>query len=299
MAYGRSLELYFVDGRPDGMLTAEVFNWTGHILKAPRTQIGPALKREQARFTGVYVLLGDRDGEPLAYIGEAEDMSARIRDHDARRDWWSDLILVTTASNALNKAHVKYLEARLIETARKVSSRPLENATTPPRNSLSESGRANMEEFLDTLFLVLPAIGVDMFQSNQRPDAGPVAKTGPVAEFRLQTRRNGVDAVAVLDGSDFIVQKGSRVRRAWEGAGEHDFGYAELHRRLVAAGIIATDDMGGIMTENYAFNSPSAAAAVANGRPANGRIEWKHVDTGQTYKDWEQARLSDDGEDPA
>ena len=26
---GRSLELYFIDGRPDGMLTAEVFNWTG------------------------------------------------------------------------------------------------------------------------------------------------------------------------------------------------------------------------------------------------------------------------------
>lgn len=299
MGYGRSLELYFVDGRPDGMLTAEVFNWTGHILKAPRTQIGPALKREQARFTGVYILLGDRQGEPLAYIGEAEDMSARIRDHDARRDWWSDLILVTTASNALNKAHVKYLEARLIEKARQVAARPLENATTPPRNSLSEAGRANMEEFLDTLFLVLPAIGVEMFQSNQRPDAPVVPTPNVSVRFRLQTRRNGVDAVAVLDGSDFIVQKGSRVRRAWEGAGEHDFGYAELHRRLVSAGVIGVDEIGGVMTENYAFNSPSAAAAVANGRPANGRTEWKHVDTGQTYKEWEQARLSDDGEDAA
>ena len=37
--FGRSLQLYFVDGRPDGMLTAEVFNWTGHVLMAPRTQI--------------------------------------------------------------------------------------------------------------------------------------------------------------------------------------------------------------------------------------------------------------------
>ena len=32
---GRSLELYFIDGRPDGMLTAEVFNWTGHVLSRP------------------------------------------------------------------------------------------------------------------------------------------------------------------------------------------------------------------------------------------------------------------------
>jgi len=27
---GKSLELFFVDGKPDGMLTAEVFNWTGY-----------------------------------------------------------------------------------------------------------------------------------------------------------------------------------------------------------------------------------------------------------------------------
>jgi len=32
---GRSLERYFIEGKPDGMLTAEVFNWTGHVLFAP------------------------------------------------------------------------------------------------------------------------------------------------------------------------------------------------------------------------------------------------------------------------
>ena len=85
---GRSLELYFIDGKPDGMLTAEVFNWTGHVLVTPRTQISEALARKEARYTGVYLLLGDKEGEPLAYIGEAEDISDRIRSHDARRDWW-------------------------------------------------------------------------------------------------------------------------------------------------------------------------------------------------------------------
>jgi hypothetical protein len=64
---GRSLELYFIDGRPDGMLTAEVFNWTGHVLVTPRTQIGAALaeggpvhwsisapRRTGRRTTGIY-----------------------------------------------------------------------------------------------------------------------------------------------------------------------------------------------------------------------------------------------------
>ena len=54
-ALGRSLELYYIDGRPDGMLTAELFNWTGHVLMAPRTQIATALKRPEAGYAGVYL----------------------------------------------------------------------------------------------------------------------------------------------------------------------------------------------------------------------------------------------------
>ena len=96
---GRSLELYFIDGRPDGMLTAEVFNWTGHVLMAPRTQIAEALQREEAGYTGVYLLLGERDGVPLAYIGEGEIIADRIRMHDSKRDWWTKAVLVTTGAN--------------------------------------------------------------------------------------------------------------------------------------------------------------------------------------------------------
>ena len=56
-AIGRSLELFYIDGRPDGMLTAEVFNWTGHVLMTPRTQLSMALTRSEARYTGIYLLL--------------------------------------------------------------------------------------------------------------------------------------------------------------------------------------------------------------------------------------------------
>ncbi len=68
MGKGRSLELYFIDGKPDGMLTAEVFNWTGHVLKFPRTRIAEALRREEAEYTGVYILLGEIGGAEF-YIG--------------------------------------------------------------------------------------------------------------------------------------------------------------------------------------------------------------------------------------
>lgn len=78
---GRSLNLYFIDGKPDGLLTAEVFNWTGHVLMIPRTQIAGALGREEASRTGVYILLGDGADGPIAYIGEAEDIGKRLKEH--------------------------------------------------------------------------------------------------------------------------------------------------------------------------------------------------------------------------
>lgn len=144
---GRSLELYFIDGKPDGMLTAEVFNWTGHVLVTPRTQISQALARKEARYTGIYLLLGETDGEPLAYVGEGEDIAERIRNHDARKDWWTKAVLVTTGANNLNKAHVKYLEARLIEEAQSIGRVPLDNGNNPARPGLSEAAQANMEGF--------------------------------------------------------------------------------------------------------------------------------------------------------
>src|SRR5262249_26690743 len=103
---GQSLELFFIDGRPDGMLTAEVFNWTGHVLLTPRTQISEALKRQEARYTGVYILFGENDEGPLAYIGEGDDISDRIRSHAIKKDWWTSAALITSAANNLHKAHV-------------------------------------------------------------------------------------------------------------------------------------------------------------------------------------------------
>jgi len=293
--FGRSLELYFIEGKPDGMLTAEVFNWTGHILKAPRTQIKQALARPQAKHTGVYVLFGERDGQSLAYVGESEDVSERIRGHDSQKDWWTDAIIVTTAADSLHKAHVKYLESRLVEQARSAGTTPLDNGNTPPRASLSEAGQANMEEFLDTLFMVLPALGIDMFTSRKRPDpvADPTSVAENVVHFFLETPKHGIRARALLQGSDFVVQKGSTARNIWAGKGEHDFGYRELHRKLVSAGIIVPGPERAEFAENYAFNSPSAAAAVVNGRPANGRLEWKVEGDGRPYKVWEADQLKD------
>ena len=165
-----TLELFFIDGKPDGMLTAEVFGWTGHILVAPRTRLLEALKRKESSYTGVYILFGEQEETPLAYIGEGESIANRIKSHDAKKDWWSRIVLITSAANNLHKAHAQYIESRLVEEAVKASITKLENNTNPSLPSLSESAQANMESFIEQLLMVLPAIRVDIFASKTKQD---------------------------------------------------------------------------------------------------------------------------------
>jgi hypothetical protein len=296
-AMGRSLELFFIDGRPDGMLTAEVFNWTGHVLMTPRTQIGEALKRREARYTGVYLLIGERDGEPLAYIGEGEDIGYRIRNHDSGKDWWNTGILITSAANTLNKAHVKYLESRLIEEARAVGKISLENGMTPARPSLSEAAQANMETFLDYILMILPALRIDSFLKSTRPTPQAADRADTTAEalvFELHTPKHGIHATAKLEHGELVVQAGSIARGRWVGQGWEHTAYGRLYAELVKTGVLVEQGTHRVFHENYAFKSPSAAAAVVNGRSANGTIDWKVQGQAKTYKQWEAEKLATD-----
>jgi len=292
---GRSLELYFVDGEPEGMLTAEVFNWTGHVLMAPRTQISIALERTEAKRTGVYLLLGELDGESRAYIGEAEEIGKRIREHVTTKEWWTSAIIVTTAGDSLHKAHVKYLESRLVEIAREMGGVSLDNENSPPKPSLSEAHIANMEVFLETLLMVFPAIRIDMFLTGKRPSGKPeeLVTSDVTPIFELISPRHGLNAKATLQGSDFIVRSGSIARVEWVGKAPYDAGYRRLRDTLIKIGVLVIEDKHARFTENYAFRSPSAAAAVVTGRPSSGPLEWRVENTKMTYKDWEVEQISD------
>lgn len=294
MANGQSLELFFIDGKPDGMLTAEVFNWTGHVLMTPRTQISEALRRKEARYTGVYLLLGEVEGEPQAYIGEGEDISERIRNHDTRKEWWSTAVLIVSSANNLNKAHVKYLESRLIEQARSVGSLRLENGNTPSRPSLSEAAQSNMEAFLEYILMVLPALRIDSFLEKKRPQVSiPASLTSKKStEFELFLKKENIRADALLLNGEFIVEAGSMARKDWIGGREDKTSYWKLYDELVDKGVLVASGSHRVFKENYAFSSTSAAGAVVNGRSTAGPLAWKLKGTNRTYRDWEMEQLA-------
>lgn len=293
----RTLELFFIDGKPDGMLTAEVFGWTGHILVAPRTRLPDALKRKESSYTGVYILLGEQNEEPKAYIGEGENIANRIKSHDSKKDWWTRAVLITSAANNLHKAHVQYLESKLVSIGINAANIKFENGTNPSLPSLSEAAQANMEAFIDQLLMVLPAIRVDLFTSKAKPQkvaqqtVGSAEQESPV--FELTLKKEGITATAILEDGEFVVQQGSLARGEYIGERSDRYSYWKQYDKLVEQGVLADKGCHKVFTVSYAFSSTSAAGAVCNGRSTAGPNAWKVKGTRQTYKEWEAASLAD------
>jgi hypothetical protein len=136
---GKSVRLFLADGTPGGLLTAEIMNWTGHIIAAPRSDLARLLDRPEAGKTGLYILLGDDPaglGGLLAYIGEGDDVGRRLSQHarpegTGGKDFWDLAIVVTSKDANLTKAHARYLESRFIAMAQQAARCRLDNGTAP------------------------------------------------------------------------------------------------------------------------------------------------------------------------
>lgn len=286
MSHGKSVKLFLTDGTSNGILTAEIINWTGHIVSAPRSQMNTLVQRSEASRTGIYFLVNDEEDPlyPKVYIGESECIGNRLKQHENSKDFWTKVCIVTGKDENLTKTHIKYLESRLIQIALSNSQCELMNGTSHIYNKLPESDTADMEYFLEQIQMVLPVLGY-AFLKEQKTSENPILpKTN--AEFVLNTKDNEVKATAQLINNDFYVLKGSRIRKNLINPNTHSY-LKKLRPALLEKGII--DPITYTFSKDYLFNSPSAASAVILGRSSNGRIAWKHITTNQTFAEWEQS----------
>lgn len=302
MSQGRSLRLFLVDGTPNGLLTAEIMNWTGHVLTGPRSKLAELVQRPECARTGVYFLIGPDPDNSLrlqVYLGESDDVAKRLKSHNrpedaGGKDFWERVCLVTSKDQNLTKAHVKYLESQLIGIAGNLGRCELVNGTAHEYVSLPESDRADMAFFLEQIRTVLPVLGFDFLRELTKPSAPTAASTAaPVSRsprFNLEVPRYRVSAQGQEIDGEFFVLKGSKARAEWMGT-EH--GYQGLFKQLADEGVLVAD--GGehlTFSDDYAFSSPSAAAAVVCGRAANGRTSWLVEGSGQTYAAWQEQQLN-------
>lgn len=164
---GFTIHIFVPDGDPNSVRIVERMNWTGLVTVIPRDRWQNARSREGLLHAGVYILVGygeDDDEIPSVYIGEADTVRHRLDQHYRKIDFW-ERVIVLTAGTRLNKAHVKWLEATLVEQAKAAHRSTLINPGGTNRPSLSESDEADMGAFLREALSILPLVDVPLFES--------------------------------------------------------------------------------------------------------------------------------------
>lgn len=284
MKFGKTIKIFLIDGDPNGRMSCELSNWSGKAYKIPRIKIKECSDRDDLTSTGVYLLFGkDDDGRDQVYIGEAESILKRLIQQLQQKEFWNEAIVFISKDENLNKAHIKYLESRLHEIATEINRYKVDNSTVPTLSSISESDRAEMEEFIEYIKLLVNTLGHKVFEEKR----GVKLKQKQVTFFCKGVR--GADGQGVQTSDGFVVFKGSKVAGVTVASLSANF--ITLRQKLINEGVLIDKGDYFEFLDDYIFTSPSTAASVVLGRNANGLVEWKQKD-GKTLKEYESNEKS-------
>lgn len=264
-----TIRIFLADGTPHGIRILDKSNWTGRGVEFSRIDWPRARVRPDFGKPGVYVLIGDGDdGRMRVYVGEADVLGTRIAQHysgPGAKEFWTRAIAFVSTNDSLNKAHVRYIESRLVGLANHAKRCHLENTTTPNETKLSEYDRAEAESFLEDMLLIYPLVGIEAFT--------PAADTPSPGRPLLHLKVKSVQATGQESPEGFVVFKGSRASATETGV-IHEF-LRTQRAQLLSSGVLASDAAGLVTTQDYTFSSPSTASGVLLGRNSNGRVEWR------------------------
>lgn len=261
-----TIKLFLPTGDPQGLKVAELSNWNGKALAAPRSELKELLAREEMEQPGVYCLTGtdDATSRPVAYIGEAETLGDRLRSH-RDKDFWVRANVFLSKDESLTKAHTRYLEGRLIDEALKAGRWKLAN-TQSSGAKLPESDRAEMEVFFGKVAQLLPLLGCDLFGTAR----------GLVSPMPLLCTIHELKAYGYRTPGGFMVLKNSEaVKKLRPSAAKHAPWMAALQRQLIRDGSLVVGAEKLVFARDTEFSSPSRAAAIIRGGNANGQTEWR------------------------
>jgi hypothetical protein len=279
MKFGKTIKIFLIDGDPNGRMSCELSNWSGKAYKIPRIKIKDCSDRDDLTSTGVYLLFGkDYDGKDQVYIGEAESILKRLNQQLTSKDFWNETIVFISKDENLNKAHIKYLENRLHVIAKLANRYKIDNSIIPTQSSISESDRAEMEEFIEYIRMLVNTLGHKVF--DEKREFKPKQKQ----EIFFIKAARGAEAQGEPTSDGFVVFKNSKAAGTIVNSMTPSF--ITLRQKLIDQKVLLNQGEYFEFTDDYIFSSPSTAAVMVMGRNANGLTEWKQKD-GKTLKDFE------------
>ncbi|HVY01560.1 MAG TPA: GIY-YIG nuclease family protein [Candidatus Nanoarchaeia archaeon] len=267
MPRGKTIQLYLPDGNPNGIKICDMPTSVAKAILIPRNNLKNVQESLSLSKVGVYLLFGENEHLhlPEVYIGEAEDLIKRIKQHDVQKEeYWNFAVAFLSSKNNLNKAHVKFLENHLYNKAKDLGRCIVKNSVIPTQSNVSMQDKDFILDFFDELKILLGALGYPIFEES--------AQAGNLEIFHCKGK--DAEAVGSFTEKGFMVHNGS-TSNLIESKSISSW-ITEIRKVLIEEKILEKKGNLFIFSKAYEFRSPSAAAAVVLARGANGWTEWKN-----------------------
>lgn len=274
MQLGKTIQIYLPDGNPRGMKIAEITSRTIQAVLVPRVRLADAIKRNELENVGIYFLIGnpDQKSKSSLYIGEAENSSIRLTQHNQQKEFWNVAIAIISKTQYFTKTHVKYLEWYCLAEAKEANRYTIENSALPKEPYAPENVQADLMDYFDTIKVLVSTLGYPIFDKITKPPKQDV----------LICKTKDVRAEGEYTDDGFVIFAGSECRLHTTKSASTWI--KNSRKKLIEDKILVQSDNKYKFASNYIFSSPSGAAAVVLGYPANGWIAWKNED-GKTLEE--------------
>lgn len=286
---GTTLHLFLIDDKMTGRIKCSIGQRTTVLYKIPRTELDRCNIEDNSdiskhlRQTGIYFLIGkdEESGKEAIYIGQAilrangGAILTRLQEHKRNpdKDYFSEVIAITTTDNTLGATELNYLENKFTMRAVGANRFVVKNANTPNVGSFSEETESDLNEFIENVELIMGTLGYRPFT----PFVSAPAQNSIIDDEIFYYKGNGFDAKCKVTDEGFVLLKDSTVLLNRKGStGNSTIKARESNESKI--------DSNGKTQEDILFASASGAACFVVYGSINGKEVWKNAN-GQTMKD--------------
>lgn len=202
-----------------------------------------------------------------------------IRDYTADKEKYYWTTAVAFIGRDLTKAHIRYLEDRLVQITRSCKRYKVLTKNTYSKTVMKESQTAAMEEFIDNVRILINTLGYKVMEPTAIKPV--VVDTEEHSGETLYLNLGGCNASGMVTSEGFVVFAGATLNEKTS-TKSLSKGATVARQKLFDSDKVSDCKT----TEDILFSSSSAAADFIVGYSVSGPANWKNKD-GMTLKEIE------------